>query len=488
MLETVLHKRFGYSTFRPKQKEIIEDVIANKNVIAMLPTGTGKSLCYQLPGYFMNGTVLIVSPLLSLMQDQVQQMKQNGEKSVAAINSLLSYQERKQILRKIDQYKFLFVSPEILQSDYLISLLKQLTIDLFVVDEAHCISQWGHDFRPDYSKLGEIRKALNSPVCLALTATATKEIVKDIKDTLKLEDCEKHILSVDRPNISISLERLSTVEAKLKRVNELVSLFQGPGIVYCSSRTWTEKISRFLKEKGHQKVAYYHAGLDQEQRILTQNQFIQDQLEIICCTTAFGMGINKQNVRYIIHFHIPSQIEAYLQEIGRAGRDGLASVAVLLISQGDQEIPRNLIEAEIPDFTVLEQAIKTISLGKEREEVLLSSLTETQARFVLHLLGQFGSVEGSETEAFRYVRNHIEKRLQIKYQKLSSILDWTQSNSCRRKGIVSYFDENSNVSGVQDCCDQCGLDYRQFYRKENFHSEIELEWKEELKKIFHQSE
>jgi ATP-dependent DNA helicase RecQ (EC 3.6.1.-) len=274
-LENLLKAKTGFSSFKSGQKEIIEDVLARKDVIALLPTGGGKSLCYQLPGYVLEGAVLIVSPLLSLMEDQVQQLKASGEKSVIALNSFLSYSERERLLSlDLYSYKYIFISPEMLQVEKWVKKLQSLQIDLFVVDEAHCVSQWGHDFRTDYLKLGTVKESLGRPPSLALTATATRNVIHDIHSYLNMTSPALHINSVDRHNIAFKVEHLHNNQEKKERLLELVQTLRTPGIVYFSSRAKTEEICEYLQENGVARVAFYHAGIPQEQRILIQQQFL----------------------------------------------------------------------------------------------------------------------------------------------------------------------------------------------------------------------
>ncbi|WP_246942271.1 RecQ family ATP-dependent DNA helicase [Bacillus pinisoli] len=496
-LRNILHERFGYTSFRKGQQEIIEDVIAGRNVVAMLPTGAGKSICYLLPGYILDGAVIIVSPLLSLMEDQVHQLQMIGEKRSVAINSFLSFEEKKRVVEDLAKYKYIFVSPEMLQNSYFMNKLRRLHVSLFVIDEAHCISQWGHEFRTDYLKLSSVMKELGSPTCLALTATATKQVLKDIVGFLKLKDVHYHLHSIDRPNISINVEKVATIDDKKRKLIEWVQRLQGPGMIYFSSRWWAEHISSLLVEAGIKGVAYYHGGMDAEQRMLIQQQFLSDQLQIICCTNAFGMGVNKPNVRYVIHFHYPTTIEAYLQEIGRAGRDGLPSIGILLHSPSDQELPEALIQQEFPSKDELEHIVATIKnnvplhqLIKEDELLAFSTINETGWRFIKYQLEIGGwLIEGRlvkdilPEEFLRHIKTLIEKRLVYKHQKLQEMSQWMHtSTTCRRQGYLSIFDEKL-TKPVPQCCDLCKVDY-QLYENKGETSEIKVkDWQQELKLI-----
>ncbi|PTY82567.1 hypothetical protein B5V90_19640 [Heyndrickxia sporothermodurans] len=307
-----LNKQFGYDMFRIGQEEVITSVLEGKHTLAVLPTGTGKSLCYQLPGYLLKGIVIIVSPLLSLMQDQVEQLKINGEKRVTALNSFLESKERKQIIHSLQNYRFIYTSPEMLTNNEILQKLKQMEISLFVVDEAHCISQWGPDFRPDYLNLSMIRSELKNPTTLALTATATEDVRADIIKHLNLDNVNQLIYSVDRPNIALVVEETTNYNDKVNKLLQFVKQLQKPGIIYFSSKRLTEEMAALLRNNGIAQTAAYHGGMDREQRILIQQQFLHNQLQVICATSAFGMGVNKENIRFVIHFHMPYQLDSYL--------------------------------------------------------------------------------------------------------------------------------------------------------------------------------
>jgi ATP-dependent DNA helicase RecQ len=490
-LEILLQKHFGYTGFKAGQKEVIQSILAGKDTLAMLPTGTGKSLCYQLPGYIFSGSIVIVSPLLSLMQDQVDQMMKFGEKRVVALNSFLTPAEKKRSIQNISYYKFIFISPEMLNNQLIIEKLQKLTISLFVIDEAHCISQWGYDFRPDYLKLGEIRGKLGQPLTLALTATATKQVREDIIASLNLDNFNKVESTVDRPNIAFYIEKLSGYHEKQERLVELAVNLQKPGIIYFSSKKSAEQISLILKENGINKTMAYHSGMDQEQRILIQQQFIQGQLDVICATSAFGMGVNKENIRFIIHFHMPLQMESYLQEIGRAGRDGKPSIAVLLNCPGDEQLPMQLIERELPT----DQQIDWLYNQRKRIHSNIESVpdlqekggfTETQWRMVQEFAAYPFQNEKELEKNKQSFKEYAANRREIKRNKLLRVIKWIKLNRCRREDILLYFEELPKEMRSQNCCcDRCGLDISQYEIKNKKISpeEKEEDWKEYLAKI-----
>ncbi|WP_456274192.1 RecQ family ATP-dependent DNA helicase [Bacillus sp. AK031] len=486
-LQKELQKWFGYESFREGQEEVISSVLQQKDTIAMLPTGTGKSLCYQLPAYITGGTVLIVSPLLSLMQDQVEHMKVMGEKNAVALNSFLDFKEKSYILKTITNYRFIFISPEMLMTPKVLESLKDLSISLFVVDEAHCISQWGHDFRPDYQRLGKVRTAFGSPVTLALTATANFEVREDIKRILLMTDCNEIVCSADRPNISLAINKFTSFQEKMDRLLEVVSSYQKPGIIYFSSKKMAEETAGWLKQKGILKTAYYHGGMEQEQRILIQQQFLHGQLDIICATSAFGMGINKPDIRFVIHFHLPSSAEAYLQEIGRAGRDGKLSIAMLLYTQGDEGLLYQIIENELPSDYQIEEFFSQQSSKTESELMDQLELNEVHIRFLtfykqVYINRSKDSIP-SDTGIVPFIKRTRDVRLESKRSKIGMMAHWAAGTTCRRSGILQMFGEIYDKQEDR-CCDICGLDYSQFEGTGDESGKFELlTWKEQLSRL-----
>lgn len=328
----LLKKVFGYDQFRPLQEECIQLVLEKKDTLLIMPTGGGKSLCYQIPALIFEGLTVVISPLISLMQDQVSQLKALGI-SAEILNSSLEWDEYKMNLTliKAGEVKVLFLAPETLMKEGILDLLSSVNVDCLTIDEAHCISEWGHDFRPEYRKIAEVRKRFSKAVCLAMTATATPRVREDIRKSLNLEGKEL-VASFNRPNL---FYKVISKANPLKQTIDFMNRFPDQsGIIYCFSRKQVDSLTSQLKKKGF-SARPYHAGLSDQVRAKNQDQFIRDNVRIIVATIAFGMGINKPNVRFVVHYDLPKNPESYYQETGRAGRDGLPSECLLLFSYSD---------------------------------------------------------------------------------------------------------------------------------------------------------
>ncbi|HKK43922.1 MAG TPA: DNA helicase RecQ [Balneolaceae bacterium] len=354
-----LNNVFGYESFRPLQEEVISQVLNKEDALVIMPTGGGKSLCYQIPALIFDGLTIVVSPLISLMKDQVEQLRQYDIPAIYLNSSLTPDEYQRNVAKlKRKEVKMLYLAPETLLMDDTRELLADQNVKLFTIDEAHCISEWGHDFRPEYRQLTEVRKDFPDSTCLALTATATPRVREDIKSILKMDDSETFLASFDRKNLFLKVaDKDDPLEQTL---DFLYTRKKQSGIIYCFSRKQVEELYVELKNEGH-SVKPYHAGLSKSIRSRNQEAFIRDDISIIVATIAFGMGIDKPNVRFIVHYDMPKNIESYYQQIGRAGRDGLRSDCLLLYSRSDkQKIQYFINQKEGKEKEVAEQHLKDL--------------------------------------------------------------------------------------------------------------------------------
>jgi ATP-dependent DNA helicase RecQ len=336
LLQKLLRRKFGLTRLRPGQQEVIESVLAGRDTLALMPTGAGKSLCYQLPALQMKGTTVVVSPLIALMKDQSDKLEERGLEA-AAVNSLLSERERREVLRRIRSREadFVFTTPEQLANPAFVEKLKQNRIDLFVVDEAHCITQWGHDFRPAYLGLGAALSALGNPTLLALTATATPDVIEDIGKQLGRRLRVINV-GVYRPSLYFEVLQTTNEDEKKQALLEVVRS-GGAGIVYCATVRAAKAVHAWLRAQGEEALIY-HGRLAGRERTANQEAFMSGAAQTMVATNAFGMGIDRQDIRYVLHYQLPGSLEAYYQEAGRAGRDGAEARCTLLYDHGDRKV------------------------------------------------------------------------------------------------------------------------------------------------------
>jgi ATP-dependent DNA helicase RecQ len=473
-LTTTLRARFGFDDFRPGQAEAIAHVLAGRHTLVVMPTGAGKSLIFQFVAVKQASLTLVVSPLIALMKDQVDSLTRRG---IAAtfVNSTLSADEQNHRLRSLEKFQIVYIAPERLRSSDFSRSLQRVKVGLLAVDEAHCISQWGHDFRPDYLRIAAAREQMNHPVTVALTATATPQVQDDIVRLLGLPSAERIVTGFNRPNLTFEVRYTADPPAKLSALRRSISdVKEGAAIVYVGTRRDAEEVADFIREVVKLPAQHYHAGMDAETRTQIQDEFMSGKNSVVVATNAFGMGIDRPDVRLVAHYNLPGTLEAYYQEAGRAGRDGEPARAVLLYAPPDRALQEWFIENDAPASDEVRALFNALQSGSTDvwtttdDLSLLTGLHEVKVRVGLAQLESAGSVqclgdEGSrmwlrlgawDEAAMRTATADVETRRRQKRAQLSRMIAYAETNSCRRRIVLDHFGDKSPAD-APCCCDNC---------------------------------
>ncbi len=471
----VLKETFGFDDFLQGQSEIVEAILQGQDGLAVMPTGGGKSLCYQLPGLVKEGVTLVVSPLIALMKDQVDALLARGVKA-ALINSTQSWDEQRERLNAMrkGELKLLYVAPERFRAASFMNAIREVPIGLLAIDEAHCLSQWGHDFRPDYMRLGRARAELGNPQCVAFTATATSVVREDIHKVLRLKKPFETITGFARPNLSFNISAVAKKAEKFKRLREVISEYK-TGIVYCATRKKVEEVSETLASWGL-KIAAYHGGMTDQERDRIQNEFISRKKDVAVATNAFGMGIDRSDVRFVAHFEVPGSIEAYYQEAGRAGRDGEAAWCELLWNFADTRTQEFFLDGVNPSPAMVRDLYNWLCAESDERNEVLRSLDEMKEEVgvangmavgsALGMLVRMGVLErfdvsGRRVRGTRLLKKEEGLQLDEKMmaekerrdrRKLDAMIELCESGSCRQEWILEYFGEEGQECGTCDVC------------------------------------
>ncbi len=463
-------EHFGVRQLRPGQRELIETVLRGGNAFGIMPTGAGKSLCYQLPALFFPKATVVVSPLLSLMQDQTEKLDEAGVEATK-LDSTLTVREERKATRTVKngQTELIYVTPERLENPKHLEVLRRAGVSLLVVDEAHCISQWGHDFRPAYLSLRSAIKELGNPPVLVLTATATPEIEKDILEQLGIPNAPVYSTGVDRPNLAFQVSRTVNEEAKFLRLLEVLKENKGNGIVYVNTvRLGNELHARLLKVGI--AAGKYHGKMKTADREQSQKEFMENRYKVIVATKAFGLGIDKPDVRFVVHYTFPDSVESYYQEAGRAGRDGKRAVAVLLYRLEDKRVHSYFLGGKYPTRADAAQIYQTLLMHSQAkvemtlESVMASSqISSRKVRVLLSYLEKEGIIKRrkgiqlvrvfEDADAFEDFLKHYEERLTADRERIEKIMKYGQTTECRGEFFREYFNEQRGSACKK--CDNC---------------------------------
>lgn len=473
-MRRTLRETFGLDKLREGQAEVIRSVLEGNNTLAIMPTGAGKSLCYQLPSLHLPGTTVVVSPLISLMKDQVDKLREAGLEA-AQLNSALTTEEKDENLEQIQNEKsdFIFVTPERFTDQEFLAELRQSDINFVVIDEAHCISEWGHDFRPAYLSLGAAVKTLGSPPVLALTATATPEVITDIEKQLDLGKLRVVKTGIYRPNIYFEVKRVTNEREKHEQLIRILNEHDGIGIIYAATVKTVDELTDWLRSFDF-RVEKYHGRMKASERKQNQDAFMNDDLKAIVATNAFGMGIDKPDIRFVVHYQMPGSLEAYYQEAGRAGRDGEAATCSLLYQLEDRRTQQFFLGGKHPKFDdvlAVYQTLETLNagdnaLGLSTVQEQTNTVSAAKVRVVLSLLKEFKIVKELRGSQFRLLRTGVEQneleelarvsaaKVEKDKEKLERMMQYGQSAMCRWRLLHDYFGEEMAEERCGNC-DNC---------------------------------